>query len=61
MSDLNTFDGPMPVQSITDRIPPVNPDCSVGKHHACRGDAWDYTADQSTDCTCSCHTEVEAA
>lgn len=35
--------------------PPINPDCAQGKHHACRGDAWDQRLDRATDCVCDCH------
>lgn len=33
----------------------MNPDCRVGKHPACNGDAWDFDKDDSTNCTCECH------
>jgi hypothetical protein len=34
---------------------PTSPDCEVGKHTACAGDAWDDTRDALTDCCCTCH------
>lgn len=40
---------------------PLGPDCREGKHHACRGDAWDHQADTLTDCTCTCHEETNPA
>jgi hypothetical protein len=36
---------------------PMNPDCVNGKHHACRGDAWDLSADAPAECACDCHKE----
>lgn len=33
----------------------MNPDCRDGKHHACRGDAWDNDTDTPTTCKCPCH------
>lgn len=39
----------------------LGPDCAAGKHHACRGEAWDHQADQETACTCICHEEATAA
>lgn len=33
----------------------LNPDCTVGKHPACRGDAWNNDDDGPTSCACSCH------
>jgi hypothetical protein len=35
--------------------PAISPDCQAGKHHACDGVAWDFTADAATPCTCECH------
>ncbi|WP_181028763.1 hypothetical protein [Rathayibacter sp. AY1A4] len=40
---------------------PLNPECVVGKHPACNSDAWDYDADEPTDCTCTCHQPPAAA
>ncbi|WP_193596098.1 hypothetical protein [Microbacterium sp. YJN-G] len=39
----------------TDIIEPIGPDCRAGKHDACDGRALDETADEVTDCMCSCH------
>lgn len=33
----------------------LNPDCAVGKHPACNGDAWDFGADTPCQCECECH------
>jgi hypothetical protein len=33
----------------------LSPDCGVGKHRACRGDAWNFAADCPTPCGCHCH------
>jgi hypothetical protein len=33
----------------------MNPDCTTGKHPACRGDAWDLHSDSPTSCECDCH------
>lgn len=33
----------------------INPDCAVGKHHACNDDAWDPEHDRPTRCECDCH------
>jgi hypothetical protein len=33
----------------------VSPDCQVGKHVACSGDAWDVVDDVPTACECDCH------
>jgi hypothetical protein len=33
----------------------LSPDCGVAKCSACSGDAWDFTTDQPTPCTCPCH------
>lgn len=38
---------------------PLNPDCAAGKHHACRGDAWDDQTDEPTPCRCACHAPTE--
>lgn len=35
--------------------PPMNPDCVVGKHTSCAGDAWDDVNDERTTCGCDCH------
>ncbi len=40
---------------------PVNPDCRVGSHRSCFGDAWDYEKDALAPCECYCHTERNAA
>lgn len=37
--------------------PLQSPDCRVGKHTACSGDAWDEVADRLDSCFCPCHTE----
>lgn len=34
---------------------PINPDCAVGKHHACNDDAWDIDLDRPARCQCDCH------
>lgn len=36
---------------------PYSPDCAVGKHAACVGGAWNFTADEPCDCACDCHKE----
>lgn len=33
----------------------TNPDCAVGKHPSCSGDAWDNETDQPVPCGCTCH------
>lgn len=33
----------------------LNPDCAVGKHNACRGDAWCLIEDAGVSCGCGCH------
>jgi hypothetical protein len=33
----------------------VSPDCLVGKHQACSGDAWDNKRDEGCACRCECH------
>lgn len=33
----------------------MNPDCAVGKHHACNGDGWDMSLDEAMPCPCACH------
>jgi len=33
----------------------MNPDCAAGKHHACRGDGWDFDTDAPCACPCECH------
>jgi hypothetical protein len=45
------------MQVLSDAVDtmPVNPDCAVGKHQACAGDAWDEVLDAPTVCTCLCH------
>ncbi len=32
-----------------------SPDCKVGKHDACSGDAWDDAGDCLVPCDCRCH------
>lgn len=39
----------------------INPDCVNGKHHACNGDAWDFTNDLECLCECACHGQADAA
>lgn len=41
--------------------PPVNPDCTAGKHPACRGDAWDLLTDSPAPCSCTCHSPDSSA
>ena len=38
----------------------INPDCAVGKHHACNDDAWDDIHDRPTRCECDCHGPLTA-
>lgn len=70
MTDHGTFDGLMPATAETITVtptpdviripvPPINPECAVGKHANCWGDAWDNTNDRSVACSCTCH-EVAA-
>jgi hypothetical protein len=33
----------------------MDPDCIVGKHRACNGEAWDYADDAPIPCSCECH------
>ncbi|WP_269452527.1 hypothetical protein [Oerskovia enterophila] len=33
------------------------PDGAAGGHRACSGDAWNYSADEPTDCAYGCHQE----
>jgi hypothetical protein len=37
------------------RVTAINPDCHVGKHDACNGDAWNAVYDGPDDCDCECH------
>ena len=37
---------------------PLSPDCRVGSHRACTGDAWDHVADGPAVCPCECHGET---
>lgn len=39
--------------------PALNPDCRVGKHGSCAGDAWDYDLDERGICACSCHEGIQ--
>ncbi|WP_181131604.1 hypothetical protein [Rathayibacter sp. AY2B5] len=39
----------------------LNPECEVGKHGACHGDAWNQETDEPADCTCTCHQPPAAA
>ena len=36
----------------------LNPDCRVGKHPSCAGDAWDDATDSPSVCPCPCHGSV---
>lgn len=38
---------------------PIDPDCTVGKHHACIGNTWDVERDEPADCACPCHLPPE--
>lgn len=33
----------------------VSPDCRIGKHLSCSGDAWCDAFDEASDCYCECH------
>lgn len=39
----------------------VSPDCEVGKHRACVGEAWDDVADGPAECRCVCHAAAAAS
>lgn len=41
--------------SLTPAYVCTSPDCGVGKHDACNGDAWDHSKDEPTVCVCVCH------
>jgi hypothetical protein len=40
-----------------DEMKLINPECRDGKHRNRTG-GWDTTADEPTDCPCSCHQEA---